>query len=104
MTRAGSAGQMGQCYVDDALGNVLRAASSSVRLAHLQDFCEWITRPSRSRLRFRVTMKRRPARRDHLGSPDLSGIIVQTRPARAAEAIEVAIAKAAPVDQFHLLL
>jgi len=34
-------------------------ASSYVRLAHLEDFREWITRPVRSRLRFRVTMQRR---------------------------------------------
>jgi hypothetical protein len=36
----------------------LRPASTAVRLAHIQDFREWITRPFRSRLRFRVTMQR----------------------------------------------
>jgi hypothetical protein len=34
---------------------LLRATSSSIRLAHLQDFREWITRPFRLRLRFIFT-------------------------------------------------
>jgi len=48
---------------------LLCAASSAVRLAHLKDFREWITRPFRSRLRFVVSCSVGPARRDHLIQP-----------------------------------
>jgi hypothetical protein len=45
---------------------LLCAASSSVCLAHLQDFRKWMTRLSRSRRRFIFSCSVGPARRDHL--------------------------------------
>jgi hypothetical protein len=48
---------------------LLRVAFSAIRLAHLQDLREWITRPSRSRRRFIFSCSVGPARRDHCDSP-----------------------------------
>jgi hypothetical protein len=42
---------------------------SAVRLAHLQDFREWITRPFRSRLRFVFSCSVGSAKRDNLIQP-----------------------------------
>jgi hypothetical protein len=51
------------------LATLLRATSSAIRLAHLQDFREWITRPFRSRLRFIFSCSVGPVRRDCLTQP-----------------------------------
>jgi gluconate kinase len=48
---------------------LLRPTFSAIRLAHLQDFREWITRPFRSRRRFIFSCNVLPAQRDHLIQP-----------------------------------